>query len=175
MPSFLPFWEGYDEWAHFAFVQYVVSHGGLPDPINSRVSREVQESMRVLPLPWPRAPKEGLTHDEYWKLAPEQRASLQSRLRGAAARVGKPARDRAGPIYEGQHPPLYYWLMSPFLRLAGGASLPERVMLLRWLSVLIASFVVPLGFLIARRIFSLTTGWPSAARPIALMPELAIG
>lgn len=160
--------------ADFAFVQHVVSHGGLPDPTTTRVSREVQESRRLVPLPWVRAPKDGLTNDTYWKLAPEQRALLQSRLRELPREWANLPATEAIVVYEGQHPPLYYWLMSPFLRLAAGASLPARVMILRWLSVLIASLVVPLGFLIARRVFADDGLALGCAAIIALMPELAI-
>ena len=68
--SFVPLWEGYDEFAHFAFVQQLSDTHELPDLLNSRASREVEESLRLAPVPWtirqwtPR----WTTYDDFWRL-----------------------------------------------------------------------------------------------------------
>ena len=66
----LPLWEGYDEWAHFAYVQLLASGGGLPALGRTPVSREVAESLSLTPLPYGHhaIPIPFLTHDAWWKL-----------------------------------------------------------------------------------------------------------
>src|SRR5260370_38451791 len=55
--SVLPLWEGYDEFSHFDFVQYVAINRQLPT-VQANGSGEISASLRVRPLPWPprRAP-----------------------------------------------------------------------------------------------------------------------
>src|ERR1700678_3594428 len=67
--SFLPLWEGYDEWTHFAYIQQLATHGGvLVDP-NQLASQEVWVSLQLAPVPWElrswSAPF--LTEDAYWR------------------------------------------------------------------------------------------------------------
>ncbi len=50
--ALLPLWEGYDEWCHFAYVQRMAGGGELPIASQSRITREVQESLRLVPLAW---------------------------------------------------------------------------------------------------------------------------
>ena len=50
--SFLPVWEGYDEFSHFAYVQQLVFPGTLPVINQTPVSKEVEESVRLVPLAW---------------------------------------------------------------------------------------------------------------------------
>src|SRR3974390_3145189 len=80
----LPLWEGYDEPFHFAFIQYFETHHGLPLPTN-RVSREIQASLHLLPLPWMLRlhgyPKPIFTHDEFWNLDAQQRDQLEEEFR----------------------------------------------------------------------------------------------
>src|ERR1700760_3836516 len=47
----LPLWEGWDEYAHFGFVQFVANGGVLPR-FDTAFSREVDQSMRLAPLPY---------------------------------------------------------------------------------------------------------------------------
>src|SRR5260370_36622957 len=64
--SVLPLWEGYDEFSHFDFVQYVAINRQLPT-VQANGSREISESLRVAPLPWlqRRAPPGGLSHHAF--------------------------------------------------------------------------------------------------------------
>ena len=62
----LPMWEGYDEFAHFGYVQNVALAGRAP----RELSREIEASLRLVPLPWllGTEPSPSVTHDAYWKL-----------------------------------------------------------------------------------------------------------
>lgn len=172
--SLFPLWEGYDEWAHFAFVEYLVTNRELPISTQTRASRAVEESLRLLPLPWELRDPPHLAHDAYWKLAPEEREQLQQRLDSLPAEwASEPANGRL-LIYEGLQPPAYYWLLSWPMRAMAGTSLPARVVFLRYLSVILASLVIPLGFLTARHVFGDDRLALGVVTLVAAMPELMI-
>src|SRR5689334_5269974 len=107
-----PIWEGYDEFAHFAFIEYSATHQQLPVR-ETRVSREVDRSLELVPLPWllRRFPPPHVTHDAYWNLSIEERLSRQHALR--AIPVSWQNESGETYLYEGQQGPLYYWIMSP--------------------------------------------------------------
>src|SRR5207245_641326 len=80
--AMLPLWEGWDEYAHFAYMQHWIDHGTLlkhTDP----VSREIDESMRLTPLAyelrWIGPPY--LTHSEWWALPEAERAARLRNLK----------------------------------------------------------------------------------------------
>jgi 4-amino-4-deoxy-L-arabinose transferase-like glycosyltransferase len=80
-----------------------------------------------------------------------------------------------GPfIYEAQHPPLYYWLMSLPLRMSSRRSIVVQAFNLRLLNVLLASSFVPLCFLLARRFWQDDALALSCAALAVAMPELLI-
>src|ERR1022692_3708888 len=173
--SMLPMWEGYDEWAHFSVIRHMaVSHEVLVAR-DAPVPRDVEASLQLAPVPWEMRslPPPWLTQDAYWSLPAEMRAR-----REAAFRTMPPAWSReagAGPFraYEALQPPLYYWMMTPALRLLGGSSLAVQVMTLRWLSVLLASLAIPLVFSVGRMVLDEPLALGSAAI-VALMPGVAL-
>jgi 4-amino-4-deoxy-L-arabinose transferase-like glycosyltransferase len=175
--SLFPLWEGYDEFSHFAYVQHLAVQGELPVLNQTRVSREVHESVRLVPLPWMlgELPPPHVTHDAYWQLPAEERKQRQQQFRALSPEwASQPAPDDLGFFWEAQQPPLYYWLFSWPLRLAAGSELSDRVMLLRWLSVGFASLVIPLGFLLARRVFGEDGPALGSVALVAAMPELMV-
>jgi hypothetical protein len=100
-----------------------------------------------------------------------ERALRESALRALPADTqSKPGTDY---LYEGKQPPLYYLLCVPVLKLGGG-SLETRVFLLRLLTLLIASLVVPLTFAVGLRVFEETTPALLAATLVAAMPMLPL-
>ena len=175
--AFLPIWEGYDEPIHFAFVQYLEMTHRLPLP-STPVSREVQSSMHLLPLPWTLGlhpyPQPILTHDEFWKLDIQKRDHLGQEFR----RIPKEwARDPATELitnYEAQQPPLYYAVLALPLRLTADLTLPSRVLVLRLLSVVIASFLVPVGYFASRKILRNERAALGIVALATVMPELMI-
>lgn len=81
----------------------------------------------------------------------------------------------SGPrIYEGLQPPLYYWLLSVPYRLIASAPLLDRVYFLRYLSLAIASLVIPLTFLVASRTTGSARGAIGVSALVAVMPGLMI-
>ena len=174
--SFLPIWEGYDEFSHFAYVQQLVSPGTLPIINQTPVSKEVEQSVHLVPLAWTLRylPSPSVTHDLYWMLPAQDRETRQEQLRSMPREWARQASADTGLFWEAQQPPLYYWIASGVLRLATKQSLSARVILLRWFSIAIASFFVPLGFLLARRVLRDTGLALGVVALVAAMPELMI-
>jgi hypothetical protein len=172
----IPLWEGYDEWAHFAYAQHVLAHGSLPLGQTTRVSREIEASFQYLPLPWAMDDVSGtkITQDLYWRLPQEEQAERSRQLRGIPREWGREFAQKNILLYEAQQPPLYYWLLAGPLHLLRDLPLPERVYLLRYLSFLLASAVIPIGYLVARRAFGSRSFAFGAIAVIALMPELVL-
>ncbi len=170
----LPLWEGFDEWAHFSVVR-AVAHGSLLPPRAGPLPRDVEESMRLAPAPRDSTASlpSAVTHDDFWQLAPAERAAREAALRALPSDFRNQRGSSALRAYEGLQPPLYYWLTAPVLWLAGAAPLTFQVLLLRLASVLIASMVVPFAYLAARDFFRDSRLALGCAAVVALMPELA--
>jgi len=120
-------------------------------------------------MPWQGT---GLKHDDYWRLPEAERKARQEKLRSLPTQWTRQPADGGERSYEAQQAPLYYWLLAPAYRLTSGLALPTRVWLLRLVSLLIASAVVPLGFLVAREISREDRYALGVAALIAALPEL---
>ncbi|HUI84783.1 MAG TPA: glycosyltransferase family 39 protein [Candidatus Binatia bacterium] len=174
--ALLPMWEGYDEPFHFAFIQHVAAGKGLPVP-TTPVSREVQESLHLVPLSW----QERLhalappiySEDSYWQLTKAERKNLQQQVRALPPEWGMQP-GTAPALYEAQQAPLYYWIMAVPFRLVAEWPLAARVLFLRVASVLLASLVIPLAYAAAGRFFAGDTQASAIVAVIACMPELMI-
>ena len=168
----IPLWEGYDEWAHFAYAQHVLAHGNLPLGATTRVSREIEASFELLPLPWAMDNVSGtkVTHDMYWQLPQEEQAEHSRKLRTIPPEWGREFAQQNILLYEAQQPPLYYWLLAGPLFLTRNLPIPERVYLLRYLSLLTASVVIPIGYFVARRALGCRGLAIGVIAVVALMP-----
>jgi 4-amino-4-deoxy-L-arabinose transferase-like glycosyltransferase len=174
--AMLPLWEGYDEWAHFAVVRQMAVGGRLLVSRDAPIPRDVEASLQLAPVPWElrSLPAPAVTQDEYWKLAPEERARRQSALRTIPASWG--TEDGAGALqaYEALQPPLYYWVMAPVLWVFRGSGLLAQVLALRWFSSLLASLTVPLVFLLGLEVWDDSGIALASAAVAAVMPGLAL-
>jgi hypothetical protein len=170
--GFVPLWEGYDEFAHFAFVQHLAGSHELPDLLNARTSLEVAESLRLAPVPWTiRQWTPGWATEDFWRLPPSSRQQRERELKGISRALARqPSPDLRS--YEAQQPPLAYLLYSIPYALFQGTSLLTRAWVVRMAGAVIVSLVVPLGFILARRIFGNPMQSVGAVAIVASMPEL---
>ncbi len=174
--ALLPLWEGYDEPFHFSFIEYVGAHHSLP-LATTPVSRDVQASLHLLPLSWEQrlhvlAPPI-YTEDSYWQLPEQQRRELQEQVR-LLPPDWRSQTGTAPTMYEAQQAPLYYWLMAVPTRLCFSCGLPARVLLVRWLSVLLASLLIPIAYLAAVAVLGSQAEAIGVVAVITCMPELMI-
>lgn len=156
--SFVPLWEGYDEFSHFAFVEHLVKTRTLPDLRNAPTAPEIVESLRAGPVPWTIRNWTGsMTYDDFW-----------SGRRPAT--TGAPFTNPR--LYEAQQPPLAYVLLAIPYAAFRQTSLPTRVWIVRIAGGLIASLAVPFGFLLARCVFDDTGRALGTIAVVSSMPEL---
>jgi hypothetical protein len=173
--SMLPLWEGWDEYAHFAWIQHWADHHTLPRATD-RISREIDQSMRLAPLPWELRwiGPPYLTHADWWALPGGERADRERRLAYLSPALAHlPAVEINGRpfvFYEAQQPPLFYWIAAAVMRPAADRPLRQRVLLIRLLSVLLASFAIPFTFVAARG----ASTAPCCAALLAVAPGLGI-
>jgi hypothetical protein len=174
--GFQPLWEGYDEFAHFGVIRAMVTHGKLLVPRDQVLPRDVEESLRLVPVPWQiRAWSPDYLSDEaWWALPAAERSAREERLRTMPLEWRREDTPTGKLAYESLQAPLYYWLMAPVLWILQTAALPTQVLVLRWLAVAIASVTIPLVFLIAREVFVEDAVALGCAAIVALMPGFAI-
>jgi 4-amino-4-deoxy-L-arabinose transferase-like glycosyltransferase len=146
-----PAWEGFDEWAHFAFIEHVASYGRLPSR-NEPASAALRRAVALAPLSAAAAgySRDSLTHDEFWRLSPEQRLAREHEFE--SLRASYQSADAGGTMlrqYEAQQPPLYYLLLAPIYLCIRMFSFPAQIFILRFSSVLIASVGLLLSYKIA--------------------------
>ncbi len=48
--SLIPLWEGFDEWAHYGFVEHVRLHPGVLPRTTDRVTEEIRQSVQAQPI-----------------------------------------------------------------------------------------------------------------------------
>ena len=174
--AMLPLWEGFDEWAHFAAIRAMASHGVALVPRNAPVPRDVAESLNLAPVAWElrNYPPPAVTEDAFWTLPAEERQRREAAFRDMPAAWRSESGPPALTAYEALQPPLYYWLMAPAARLLGGRGLAAQVLAIRWLSALVASLAIPLIYLVARAVFADMRIALGCAAVAALMPEWAL-
>jgi hypothetical protein len=169
--SVLPLWEGFDEWAHYSVVQNLAIGGPALFSRDDSVSHEVQAALEL--APWqPGAPDAGAKHAVYWRLPEQERSDRERKLRSIPVEWAREPAIGGPSAYEGQQTPLYYWLCAPLYKLTAGLSLLTRVWILRFFGLLMASAVIPVGFLSARFVFQDDLRALGVAALIAAMPEL---
>ncbi|HTD24387.1 MAG TPA: glycosyltransferase family 39 protein [Terriglobales bacterium] len=173
-----PIWEGYDEPFHFAYLQQLIHHGEIPG-MSTPMSRELLQSLHVLPLPWVLSqedlPQPAFSHEAYWKLSGTERERLQKQFREIPPSWGEEdSTEKKISNYETQQMPLYYLVFYFPLKLMPGFSLALRVLVLRFLNVLLASCIVPLGYLVATRVLKDKSPALSLMLLIVALPELFI-
>jgi 4-amino-4-deoxy-L-arabinose transferase-like glycosyltransferase len=173
----LPVWEGYDEFAHFGVIRAAALHGVLLAPRGQRGPRDVEESLDLVPIPWGVHTWEvfhsGVTQEQFWSLPEAERRDRDIRLH-AIPRAWQWQESNRISAYEAYQPPLYYWLMAPVLFVLKGSSLLAQALVLRCISVAIASAAIPSAFAASLAVAPRKSVALGCAALISVMPEFAI-
>jgi 4-amino-4-deoxy-L-arabinose transferase-like glycosyltransferase len=167
-----PIWEGMDEIASVAQMEAVTSGSMLLKHPQS-ISADVARSLQVAPLARSVAEgrKNAITHDEFWRLPPDERTEREERLQ--AIGTEPPLRGSPdGALAAANDPPLYYWLMTPLYAGLRAAPLLDRVFILRIAGVLLASLSIPLAFAIAKRLLGDSAAAVCAIAALSGVPQL---
>ncbi len=124
--AFLPPFEGYDENAHWSYIQQIADERRLPPASESWLSGDLEDYAGPRPFEFSTPDKPaGAAFRRYF-------ATAHGDLRQPMARRYRPtARHNWEPR---QQPPLYYLLLTPFYRIAQDWSWPAHFLLLRLVS-----------------------------------------
>ena len=127
----LPLWEGFDEPFHYAYVQSLAVSHRFPAMRESRVSQEIWESLRIVPVSrfLAAAVPGGISFEDWSKLTAEQKRTRSREL----ASIDPSLRRVPSPLmnYEAQQAPLAYLALAPFDVLFSKVHLKTRILLLR--------------------------------------------
>jgi len=153
----LPPWEGFDETAHYAYMQQLADDRQLPRYGTAHMAVDVELYGRVGPLPYSGVPPfEQREHGEFG-VAPgggisyrQFFASSTWRDTGSDAIHGSPVESRAyrpaeAMNWQAQHPPLYYALVAPVYAATKNMSWADHLLALRFVSYLFAVCAIVIG------------------------------
>jgi hypothetical protein len=173
----LPLWEGLDEWAHFAALQWFAEHGRMPAH-SDLVSDEVVRSLELAPLAWSNNGwvAGAVNHDDFWRLPAAERARRRAELTRLTAAYRR-ANDLPSAIqgqYEAQQPPLYYALLAIPYRITSGWPIERQVLWLRCVTLLLASAAIPLAWGLARGVAASRRAAVPVAAFVAAMPAVPL-
>ena len=161
--AFLPPFEGYDENAHWSYIQQIADETRLPPAAESWLSGDVEDyaGPRPFQLSTPDKPS-GAAFRRYF-------AGPHGDLGQPVPRVYRPT---AHPNWEPrQQPPLYYLLLTPFYRLAQDWSWPDNFLLLRLASWTMAFAGFAIGSMATQRCLG---QWGAPAAVLLTVPAWPI-
>jgi Dolichyl-phosphate-mannose-protein mannosyltransferase len=168
----LPLGEGFDEPWHFAYVQHMVQRA-RPPSASTPLSKEITIFLESQPVSW------GLhqsfpmlqSYEEFWR---DHQKAQQFDLRLRALHFGEGYTEVPSALsaqYESHQPPLYYLAVAPVFaftrRLVSFAGVFTA---LRIASVLMASFVVPGSFWLAKTVLKSSAAACAVTTQVVLFP-----
>ena len=139
--AILPPWEGFDENAHFSYIQQIADTGSLPKPGRAKLSKNVDNYQQYAPMPYCFVPffkkGEGYTYHRFFSAPPAVIQKADTEIHAPPKKVRK---YQPGQMlnWQTQHPPLYYMLLAPVFKLTRGMALIDQIFWLRLLSYLFA-------------------------------------
>ncbi|GJL77407.1 MAG: hypothetical protein NPINA01_03960 [Nitrospinaceae bacterium] len=139
--ALLPIWEGFDETAHFSYLQQVADTGTFPLDRNARISTDVEAYYVHAPVP--QALSEGiplenrLTYRSFFS-QPEKFLSDARELIHDSPENSRKYLPGRGNNWQAQHPPLYYVFLSPVYLLTKSLSWAGQIFILRLSSYILA-------------------------------------
>jgi len=154
----VPALEGWDEYQHLAYIDYLITTGETPIVGQSHIPPEFARRAAAYPQSDFAAGQlqtwGAHSYRDYWRDGP------------AKVTDGQPI-----DLYQAQHPPLYYWLMVPIYRLAGGADhLPRAAFACRSVNLLFMLLAAWFFLLALRELAGDAHWWIAAAAILAVHP-----
>jgi hypothetical protein len=174
--SVWPLWEGWDEWAHFGVVQEMSTTGHALIDRSTPLSKEINASLELAPLPrgMTAIPLKGVTREAYWKLPLGERLRREEALQQLPIDWADQHAPDGLPAYEASQPPLSYWLMAVPLHAMRYLPLVDRVWSVRLITFAFGSLGVPIGFILALRVFENEAVAMGLTALVAVLPGTAL-
>jgi hypothetical protein len=139
--SILPPWEGFDETAHYSYLQEVADTHTLPRHGQSLMSNNVEQYKHFAPMPYSIVPpfenNSGLTYKSFFEMPYRIQNSSHDFIhnRPADPRHYAPGKEHN---WQSQHPPLYYIMLSPIYLASRHFGWAAQLFILRLTSYLFA-------------------------------------
>jgi len=146
--AMLPPWEGFDETAHYSYLQQIADTGKLPRQKKARISQDVENYTLFAPVPYSSNPpmqnNGGYTYKAFFKLSSE---IMNIGYDYVKSKPDKPRFFTEGRSinWQSQQPPLYYLLLSPIYFMTRHLSWGEEIFILRLISYLFAWSAILIG------------------------------
>ena len=135
-------WEGFDEPAHFAYVQHIVENKELPT-VNSTISNEVWYTMDKLPLNTYLADR-GKFYAPFWSSFNLTQSKIDQ---NTISNIPTIERTRgSGGIWEAQLPPMAHLVQVPIYLLFYNQDILVRAYALRIFSVLVTALAIFISY-----------------------------
>ena len=155
--AILPPFEGFDEYAHYSSIRQIADTGTLPIFGSSFIDRNVEDYETHAPMPWasgspPFAQPGRMTYPAFFgdPVAVTHYEIYRSIAANSTFESG------AQLNWEAQHPPLYYALMAPIMKVTEHFSFVTQIFILRLVSYLLAWAGFVIGW---RTVQSYETKW----------------
>jgi len=156
--ALLPPWEGFDETAHYSYLQQITDTHKIPRQGASFISKDVETYRLFAPIPYSSVPpvehNGGFTYRAFFESSDEV-------VKRGGEHIHKPPMkprkytEGNGLNWQSQHPPLYYLLLSPIYLSTKHLSWGVQLFILRLTSYLFAWSALYIGCMIyLRRIHS---------------------
>lgn len=139
--AILPPWEGFDETAHYSYLQQIADTYKLPRQGTARISEDVEKYVLFAPIPYTSVPPMERNGGFTYKAFFESPAEIVNR---GYEYIHKPPieprnyTEGNGNNWQSQHPPLYYLLLSPIYLATKHLSWGVQLFILRLTSYLFA-------------------------------------
>jgi hypothetical protein len=133
--ALLPPWEGFDETAHYSYLQQIADTFELPRQESARISKNVEEYSLLAPMPY------GINGKFSYKSFFESPAKVvDSGYQHIHIRPKNPRKYTQGKVFnwQSQHPPLYYFILAPIYKATTHLSWAGQLFFLRFISYLFA-------------------------------------
>ena len=146
--AMLPPWEGFDETAHYSYLQQIADIGTLPRLGKDRLSGDVERYRAFAPIPYSGTPpmenNGGFTYKSFFEASPD---IVQRGYEHVHIRPNEPRHytEGAGLNWQSQHPPLYYFVLSLIYSRTQHLSWSEQILILRLISYLFAWMALIVG------------------------------
>ena len=142
----LPPFEGFDEKGHFSLIAQTAHEGRFPFDGMAYLDQRITDYQKEAPMPYavlePYEQNGGLTYPSFFAIKQlAQNYNAHFRTSGGIGTY------RPSPElnWQAQHPPLYYMVMAPLMRLVGSWSMGDQFLILRLASYFLAMMGLFLG------------------------------
>jgi len=161
--SVTPLGEQMDLYGHISYVCFLQKTGTIPGPQEPTMPAGIDTVRSLLPSP------DTGSGERYRQWAALDAAGREE-LKRVALDPQNLKTEFTQPNYQAQHPPLYYWILSPIYGWVSDIPLDQQNLILSLFSILLAALAIPAVYLIFEQTFG-SRGGLLAALIVVWLPN----